>query len=233
MSAAEHTLVIMRHGHSEWNLANRFTGWSDIPLTETGLNEATIAGKRLSDAGFHFDEVHTSVLHRNRQTADSLLAAAGHPEIPILTTWRLNERHYGQLQGMNKQEIFTQWGEEQAQRWWRGYLDPPPPLPMDDPRHPRFDPLYQELEPHELPASESLAQCQARLLPYWQQAICTRIRSGSRLLIIGHGNTLRGLRMHIENIGPEEIEQIEIPMAIPLVYRLDSNMAVIAAEWLE
>ncbi len=127
MSVSKYTLVLMRHAHSEWNLSNRFTGWTDVPLTELGMEESATAGRRLAEAGYGFDEAHISVLQRNRQTIDSLLAAAKHPEIPIHTSWRLNERHYGQLQGMNKQEIFDSWGEESVRRWWRGYMEPPPP----------------------------------------------------------------------------------------------------------
>ncbi len=145
MSAPANWLVLLRHGHSEWNLSDRFTGWTDIPLTEVGLAEAAAAGRRLAQAGFVFDEVHGSVLLRTRQTAEVLLTAMGTPAVPFFASWRLNERHYGALQGMNKREIFATWGEEASRRWWRGYYEPPPALDIDDPRHPRFDPLYAAL----------------------------------------------------------------------------------------
>lgn len=233
MSAAKYTLVLMRHAHSEWNLTDRFTGWSDISLTDIGLEESASAGKRLRKASFEFDEAHISVLRRNRQTLDTLLAAAKHPAIPIYSTWRLNERHYGQLQGMNKKEIFASWGEENARKWWRGFTEPPPPLELNDPRHPRFDLLYQDLEHELLPASESLEQCMNRLIPYWEETLTPRIRSGKRLLVISHGNTLRGLRMHVENINPNEIEHVEIPSAVPMVYKLNKDMNVLEIDWLE
>jgi len=176
MSAPSAWVVLLRHGHSEWNLADRFTGWADIPLTEVGLAEAAAAGRRLKQAGYVFDEVHGSVLQRTRQTVEALLAAMETPEVPLLTTWRLNERHYGALQGMNKHEIFATWGEEASRRWWRGYYEPPPALDRDDPRHPRFDPLYAAVDPRDLPASESLRDCQQRtlhLVPVRQGAIAS------------------------------------------------------------
>ena len=233
MSGAEYLLVLFRHGHSEWNLNNRFTGWTDIPLTEQGLIEADAAGKRLAAAGLQFDEVHTSALQRTHQTAARLLAAANHPDIPHHASWRLNERHYGQLQGMNKQEIFATWGEEESRRWWRGYFAPPPPLELDDPRHPRFDPIYANLDPALLPRSESLADCQRRLLPYWQEVLAPRIAANMRLLVVSHGNTLRSLVMHLDGIAPEAIEHVEIAPGVPLVYRFNDEMEAVGREWLE
>jgi len=233
MSAPAYTLVLLRHGHSEWNLSSRFTGWTDIPLTDVGLQEAVVAGHSLARRGLFFDEVHMSVLHRSQQTYDALTtAAAEHAGIPAFTTWRLNERHYGQLQGMNKEEIFASWGKERSRRWWRGYVDAPPALEMDDPRHPRFDPLYQDLDATLLPCSESLAQCRARVVPYWDDVIVPKIRTGKRLLIISHGNTLRSLCMHVENISSQDIERLEIPSGVPIVYEFDSDMKFIASECL-
>src|SRR3569623_1929896 len=145
MNETEQWVVLFRHGHSEWNLSDRYTGWTDNHLTETGLAEATAAGRRLAQAGYAFDEVHGSVLQRTRQTAAALLAAMGTPGVPLFTTWRLNERHYGALQGMNKREIFATWGAAASRRWWRGYFELPPPQSRDDPRHPRFAPLYAAL----------------------------------------------------------------------------------------
>jgi len=233
MSELEHHMVLLRHGHSEWNLTDRFTGWTDIPLTEVGLAEAAVAGRRLAQAGFAFDEVHASVLQRARQTADTLLAAMGTPEVPYFASWRLNERHYGALQGMNKREIFATWGEEVSRRWWRGYYEPPPPLDRDDPRHPRFDPLYAALDLRDMPASESLRDCQQRTLPYWNEVLAPRLRAGRRLLVISHGNTLRGLVMHLDGLSAEAMERVEIPSGVPLVYRFGPDLDVLGREWLE
>jgi 2,3-bisphosphoglycerate-dependent phosphoglycerate mutase len=233
MSASAEWMVLFRHGHSEWNLTDRFTGWTDIPLTEVGLAEAAAAGRRLAQAGFAFDEVHGSVLQRSRQTAEVLLAAMGTPEVPLFTSWRLNERHYGALQGLVKQTIFATWGEKASRRWWRGYVDPPPPLDLDDPRHPRFDPLYAALAPRDLPASESLRDCQQRMLPYWHEVLLPRLRSGRRLLVVSHGNTLRGLVMHLDDLSAEAMEKVEIPSGVPLVVRFAPDLTVLGHEWLE
>jgi 2,3-bisphosphoglycerate-dependent phosphoglycerate mutase len=233
MSGPSARVVLLRHGHSEWNLSDRFTGWTDIPLTEVGLAEAAVAGHRLKEAGFAFDEVHGSVLQRTRQTVEALLAAMGMPGVPLYTTWRLNERHYGALQGMNKHEIFATWGEEASRRWWRGYYMPPPPLDRDDPRHPRFDPLYADLDPKELPASESLRDCQQRTLPYWNEVLVPRLRAGRRLLVVSHGNTLRGLVMHLDNLSAEAMEHVEIPSGVPMVVHFAPDLTVLGHEWLE
>jgi 2,3-bisphosphoglycerate-dependent phosphoglycerate mutase len=225
-------VVLLRHGHSEWNLTDRFTGWTDIPLTEVGLAEADAAGRRLAHAGFAFDEVHGSVLQRTRQTAEALLTAMGTPEVPLFTTWRLNERHYGALQGMNKHEIFATWGEADSRRWWRGYFEPPPQLDRDDPRHPRFDPLYAGMNPADLPVGESLRDCQQRMLPYWNDVLVPRLRAGRRLLVVSHGNTLRGLVMHLDGLSAAAMERVEIPSAVPLVVRFASDLAVLERRWL-
>lgn len=231
MNAPAYWMVLFRHGHSEWNLSDRFTGWADIPLTETGLAEAAAAGRQLAQAGYAFDEVHGSVLQRTHQTAAALLAAMGTPGVPLFTTWRLNERHYGALQGMDKREIFATWGEAASRRWWRGYFESPPPLSRDDPRHPRFDPLYAALTPGELPASESLRDCQQRMLPYWNDVLVPRLRAGRRLLVVSHGNTLRGLVMHLDALDAVTMEQVEIPSGVPLVYRFDAAGNVLGREW--
>ena len=233
MIHGERVVVFIRHGHSEWNLTHRFTGWTDIPLTEVGVAEATAAGRRLAAAGHAFDEAHVSVLRRTRQTAEALLAAAGATDTPIFSTWRLNERHYGALQGMQKQEIFAAWGEARSRRWWRGYHEPPPALDEDDPRHPRFDPLYRDLDPCDLPASESLSDCQRRALPYWREVLVPRLRAGRRLLVASHGNTLRSLVMHLDRISPEAMEKVEIPSGVPLVYRFYPDLAVLGRAWIE
>jgi len=233
MSAPSAWVVLLRHGHSEWNLADRFTGWADIPLTEVGLAEAAAAGRRLKQAGYVFDEVHGSVLQRTRQTVEALLAAMETPEVPLLTTWRLNERHYGALQGMNKHEIFATWGEEASRRWWRGYYEPPPALDRDDPLHPRFDPLYAAVDPRDLPASESLRDCQQRTLPYWNEVLVPRLRAGRRLLVVSHGNTLRGLVMHLDRLSAEAMERVEISSGVPLIVRFAPDLSVTEHEWLE
>ena len=226
-------MVLIRHGNSEWNLGNRFTGWTDILLNEPGIVQAAKAGERLAQAGYSFDEVHTSVLRRTGETADSLLGAMHHPPIPYHASWRLNERHYGQLQGMKKHDIMTAWGEQDFHRWWRGYFDPPPPLDMDDPRHPRFDPLFADIPPELLPRSESLQDCQRRLLPWWHEVIVPRIAAGKKLLVVSHGNTLRSLVMHLDRIAPPDIEKVEIPSGVQLVYRFDPAGDVTGKEWLE
>lgn len=229
----ERVVVFLRHGHSEWNLNDRFTGWTDIPLTGQGIAEAKEAGRRLAVAGYRFGEAHISLLRRTHQTAEALFKAAMHPEVPIYQTWRLNERHYGALQGMHKPEIFAEWGEDRARHWWRGYFEPPPALAIDDPRHPRFDPLYADLEPGLLPASESLADCQRRVLHYWYETLLPRVHFGRRLLVISHGNTLRSLVMHLDCLSPEAMEKVEIPAGVPLVYRLSAEFEVLGREWLE
>lgn len=233
MNAPIHTLVLLRHGHSDWNLSDRFTGWMDIPLTEVGLAEAAAAGRRLAQAGYAFDEVHGSVLRRTRQTAEALLAGMESPKVPFFSSWRLNERHYGALQGMNKQAIFKTWGEDHSRHWWRGYFEPPPALEPNDPRHPRFDPLYAALPPQDLPVSESLRDCQQRMLPYWHAVLAPNIQAGRRLLVVSHGNTLRGLVMYLDGLDAEAMEQVEIPSGVPLVYRFASDMRVIGHEWLD
>jgi 2,3-bisphosphoglycerate-dependent phosphoglycerate mutase len=227
------TVVMIRHGHSEWNLTERLTGWTNISLTEVGLTEAAQAGRRLTETGHGFDEAHVSVLHRTRQTAEALLAAAETPAIPVHATWRLNERHYGALQGMTKPEIRDRWGEAQARLWWRGYLERPPALDDEDPRHPRHDPLYRNLDAALLPATESLQDCQRRTLPYWKDVLLPRIAAGRRLLVVSHGNTLRGLVMELDGIDPQAMERVEIPSGVPLIYRLAPDLRVLGREWLD
>ncbi|KPJ88749.1 MAG: phosphoglyceromutase [Gammaproteobacteria bacterium SG8_11] len=228
-----HQLVLLRHGHSEWNLSNRFTGWTDVPLTHIGLEEAATCGRLLARHGFQFDEVHLSALQRTRQMAEQLLRSCAHPDIPFYSHWRLNERHYGCLQGMSKPEIFSKWGEKRSFSWWRGYSESPPALDHDDPRHPRFDPRYSHIDPTLLPRTESLQQCQQRTMIYWQEQIAPRVQAGKRLLVISHGNTLRALRMCVEKISIQVIEQTEMPSAVPLVYRFKANMELLEIEWLD
>lgn len=224
--------VFIRHGQSEWNRTDRFTGWTDIDLNPAGVEEAAAAGRRLAAAGFAFDEVHVSVLGRTRHTAETLLAAGGWAGVPIHASWRLNERHYGALQGMVKQEIFAAWGEEKSRRWWRGYHEPPPALADEDPRHPRHDPRYRDLDPALLPATESLRDCQRRALPYWNEVLLPGIAAGRRLLVVSHGNTLRGLVMHLDGISAADMEHVEIPSGVPLVYRFSADLKIACREWL-
>lgn len=226
-------LVLLRHGHSEWNLADRFTGWTDIALTEVGLAEAAAAGQRLARAGLAFDAVHVSALRRTRQTAEAVLAAMGVRGLPLLADWRLNERHYGALQGMNKTEIFATWGEAASRRWWRGVEAAPPPLADDDPRHPRFDPLYADVPAPQLPASESLRDCQRRLLPHWQTVLVPALQAGQRLLVVSHGNTLRALMMHLDALTDAAVETLEIPSGVPCLYEFDSAVRVSGRTWLD
>jgi 2,3-bisphosphoglycerate-dependent phosphoglycerate mutase len=227
------TLVLMRHGHTVWNLTDRFTGWTDIALTGVGIAQSEQAGRALARAGLGLDEVHVSRLRRTRQAALALLAAAGTPQVPICATWRLNERHYGALQGMNKHEIFAAWGEQRSRAWWRGYHEPPPLLERGDPRHPRFDPCYADLNPDSLPVGESLRDCQQRMLPYWLGVLVPRVAAGRRLLVVSHGNTLRGLVMHLERLTAEVMERVEIPSGVPLVYRLSADLEIVGKAWLE
>jgi len=225
-------LILLRHSTSVWNRSGRFTGWSDLPLGERDLEQAFAMGDRLAHRHIAFDAVHHSRLQRTRQTAEVLLAGANHRPIPFHATWRLNERHYGQLQGMDKQEIFGKWGEEKYRRWWRGYFEPPPPLDWEDSRHPRFDPLYADLDPALLPASESLHDCQKRLLPYWSETIAPALTAGNSLLVVSHGNTLRGLIMLLDRLDPAAIEKVEVPSGVPLRYRFDAQLSVVGKEWL-
>lgn len=229
----ERVLVLLRHGHSDWNLSNRLTGWADILLTRLGLDEAKAAGHRLAEAGYGFEEIHCSALRRTRQSADAVLDALGSPPLPVRETWRLNERHYGQLQGMTRPEILTRWGEEQWRRWWRGYDDRPPELDWMDPRHPRFSPLYRHLDPARLPAAESLQDCQRRLLPYWSKILLPCVAAGRRILVVSHGNTLRALVMHLDRISPEAMERVEIPSGVPLVYRFAADLRPLGRAWLD
>lgn len=230
--AARGLAAFIRHGHSEWNLAGRFTGWTDIDLTGIGLAESAAAGRRLVAAGLQFDAAFVSALRRTRQSLDALVAAAGWSGLPVHEDWRLNERHYGALQGMVKQDIFAAWGEERSRRWWRGYREPPPALRDDDARHPRHDPRYRDVDPALLPATESLRDCQSRVLSCWRELIAPRLATGERLLIVSHGNTLRGLVMYLDGISAEDMEHVEIPPGVPLIYHFAPDLTVTGRQWL-
>ena len=213
-------LVLLRHGQSLWNLENRFTGWTDVDLTEEGRQEAHNAARSLTAAGFRFDIAFTSVLQRSIETLWIVLNDMELEGIPVEYAWQLNERHYGALQGLNKADTAARLGLELVMAWRRGYTARPPLLNLDDPRHPRFDQRYAGLSPEELPGAESLQDTVARLLPYWHKVIVPTIQSGQRILIVAHGNSLRALVKHLDNIPEADVPGIHIPTGIPLVYEL-------------
>jgi len=225
-------LVLLRHGESTWNKENRFTGWTDVPLSEKGIEEAREAGRLLREGGYIFDIAFTSVLKRAIKTLWIVLEEMDLMWIPVLRSWRLNERHYGALQGLNKSESAAELGEEQVKLWRRSYDVPPPALKPDDPRHPRHDPKYVGLHPEDLPGTECLKDTIYRLLPYAQENIGPAIRGGKRLLIVAHGNTLRGMIKYAERIPDKEIADLNIPTATPLVYELEDNMQPIRRYYL-
>lgn len=217
-------LVLVRHGQSVWNLENRFTGWTDVDLSETGIAEAHNAGKLLSAEGYTFDVAITSVLKRAIRTLWIALDEMDLMWLPVERAWQLNERHYGALQGLNKAEMAEKYGAEQVHLWRRSYATPPPPLEMDDPRHPRFDRRYAGLKAEQIPACESLKLTLDRVLPYWHSSIVPRLKSGQRVLIAAHGNSIRALVKYLDNISDDEITELNIPTGIPLVYELDENL---------
>ena len=217
-------LVLVRHGQSEWNLENRFTGWTDVGLTAQGVAEAHSAGQLLRDGGYVFDLAFTSVLRRAIQTLWIVLEEMSLEWIPVSNAWQLNERHYGALQGLNKAETAKKFGDEQVHTWRRSYDVPPPALESSDERHPRFDPRYASLSPEELPATESLKLTLERVLPYWHSTLAPTIQSGKRVLIAAHGNSLRAMVKYLDNISDEEIPGLNIPTGVPLVYELDDEL---------
>jgi len=227
-----HTLVLLRHGQSRWNLENRFTGWTDVGLTPQGEAEAAAAGGQLQADGFDFDLAFTSVLKRAILTLHITLEAMDLLWIPTMKHWRLNERHYGALQGLDKVETAARHGEEQVQVWRRSYDIPPPGLEGDDPRHPRHDARYADLAPDLLPSAESLADVVARMLPFWHDRVVPAIRRGRKVLIAAHGNSLRALVKHLDGISDEEITALNIPTGIPLVYELDSSLRPLGSRYL-
>ena len=217
-------LVLMRHGESQWNLENRFTGWTDIDLTEAGRDQARRAGELLKEKGYVFDVAFTSVLKRAIRTLWIALDAMDTMYLPIHNNWRLNERHYGDLQGLNKAEMAAQYGDEQVLIWRRAYAIAPNPIALDDPRHPRFDPRYAKLTPQQLPATECLQDTVARVLPFWDETIAPSIRAGRRVLVAAHGNSLRALIKHLDNVSDDDIVHLNIPTGQPLVYELDKDL---------
>jgi 2,3-bisphosphoglycerate-dependent phosphoglycerate mutase len=215
------TLVLLRHGESTWNKENRFTGWTDVDLSERGQQEAREAGRLLREGGYAFDLAYTSVLKRAIRTLWIALDELDQMWLPVIGSWRLNERHYGALQGLNKAETAAKHGEAQVKIWRRSYDIPPPPLSPDDPRQAARDPRYAGLSPEDVPLTESLKDTVERFLPYWHEVIAPSIQSGQRILIAAHGNSLRALVKYLDNISDDEIAELNIPTGIPLVYELD------------
>ncbi len=218
-------LALLRHGESLWNKENRFTGWTDVDLSEKGLEEAVAAGRLLRESGFVFDIAYTSVLKRALRTCWIALDELDLLWIPMEKSWRLNERHYGALQGLNKAEIAAKHGDAQTKIWRRSYDIPPPPLDDTDPRHPKNDPRYAGLAPADLPSSEALKNTVARFMPYWEGTIAPAIRSGQRVLITAHGNSLRALVKYLDHVSDTDIVGLNIPTGIPLIYELDDSLA--------
>lgn len=219
-----HKLVLMRHGESQWNLENRFTGWTDVDLTETGRQQAWAAGELLKREGFQFDITYTSVLKRAIRTLWIALDAMDAMYTPVHCNWRLNERHYGALQGLNKAETAAKYGDEQVLVWRRAYAIAPEPLDINDERHPRFDSRYVKIPAEQLPATECLRDTVERVVPLWNDSIAPALRAGRQILISAHGNSLRALIKHLDNVSDEEIVGVNIPTGQPLVYELDDNL---------
>ena len=219
-------LVLLRHGESTWNQENRFTGWTDVDLSEKGRQEAKTGAQALKDGGYIFDVAYTSVLKRAIRTLGCVLDALDLMWIPVHRSWRLNERHYGALQGLNKAETAAKYGEKQVKIWRRSYDIPPPPLEKTDPRFPGNDPQgrYKDLKPAELPQTECLKDTVTRFLPLWHETIAPMVKSGKRVIIAAHGNSLRALVKYLDNIPESEIVELNIPTGIPLVYELDANL---------
>ena len=219
-----HKLVLMRHGESQWNLENRFTGWTDVDLTETGREQARKAGELLKQEGFVFDLAYTSVLKRAIRTLWIALDAMDAMYTPVGINWRQHERHYGDQQGLNKAETAAKFGDEQVLVWRRAYAIAPEPLALDDERHPRFDSRYAKIPADQLPATECLKDTVDRVLPFWNESIAPAIRSGRRVLIAAHGNSLRALIKHLDGISDDDIVNLNIPTGQPLVYELDDDL---------
>jgi 2,3-bisphosphoglycerate-dependent phosphoglycerate mutase len=225
-------LVLLRHGQSTWNLENRFTGWTDVDLSAQGLAEAHQAGQQLVAQGFTFEIAYTSVLKRAIRTLWIVLDEMDLMWIPVVRHWRLNERHYGALQGLNKAEMAEKFGADQVHLWRRSYAIPPPALSLDDPRHPRFDQRYAQVEAADLPATESLKDTLDRVMPYWHGVIVPQLQHGVKVLIVAHGNSLRALVKHLDQISDANIPDLNIPTGIPLVYELDGDLRVLDRHYL-
>lgn len=219
-----HKLVLIRHGESTWNKENRFTGWKDVDLSEKGMAEAKAAGELLKKEGYEFDIAYTSVLTRAIRTLNIVLGEMDCLWLPVIKSWKLNERHYGNLQGLNKSEMAEKFGEEQVLIWRRSYDIPPPPMEADDERSPRRDRRYADLSDAEIPLTECLKDTVARVVPYWENEVAPSIKAGKRLIIAAHGNSLRAMVKYLDNIPDDEIVKLNIPTGIPLVYELDENL---------
>jgi 2,3-bisphosphoglycerate-dependent phosphoglycerate mutase len=225
-------IVLIRHGESIWNKENKFTGWTDVDLSEKGLEEALKAGEQLKKDGFIFDLAYTSVLKRTIKTLWNILNTMDQVWIPVIKSWKLNERHYGALQGLNKTETAARYGEEHVKIWRRSYSTPPMPLEESDPRYPGKDIRYAGLTKKELPLVECLKDTVERVVPYWENEIVTQIKAGKKIIIVAHGNSLRALVKYLDNISDNEIVNLNIPTAMPLVYELDDNLKPIKSYYL-
>jgi 2,3-bisphosphoglycerate-dependent phosphoglycerate mutase len=227
-----YTLVLLRHGESVWNKENRFTGWTDVDLSERGVREAHGAGRLLKQEGFAFDIAYTSVLRRAIKTLWIVLEEMDFMWLPVVNSWRLNERHYGALQGLNKAETTAQHGEQMVKIWRRSYDTPPPSLELSDPRWPGHDPRYAGMTREEVPVTESLKDTVARFLPYWHEVIAPGLKAGRKPIIAAHGNSLRALVKYLDGITDDEISELNIPTGVPLVYELDENLRPLGHRYL-
>ena len=217
-------LVLIRHGESVWNRENKFTGWTNVPLSDKGVQEAKDAGKLLKEKGFNFKLAYTSYLNRAIKTLWLVLEEMDLMWIPVYNTWRLNEKHYGNLQGLNKAEMAEKFGDEQVLLWRRSYDAPPPPIPLDDPRHPSHDQRYAGLKPEEIPATEALKDTEERIVPYWKSDISKSLQEHKEILVAAHGNSLRGIVKYLKDMGEDEILKFNIPTGIPYVFEFDDFM---------
>ena len=222
-----HKLVLIRHGESTWNLDNRFTGWTDVDLTATGVEQAKECGRLLKAEGYEFDVAYTSVLKRATRTLWHVLDEMDRTWLPVVNSWRLNERHYGALQGLNKAEVAKQYGDAQVLQWRRSYDTPPPALAPTDPRCERNDPRYARLAPDQVPLTECLKDTVARVMPFWNEALAPAMKTGKRVVVAAHGNSIRALVKYLDKISDDDIVGLNIPNGIPLVYELDDNLAPI------
>ncbi len=225
-------LVLLRHGESEWNKKNLFTGWRDVKLTEQGEREARDGGRAMAAEGLRFDIAYTSLLQRAIKTLWLSLEEMDQMWLPVIKHWRLNERHYGQLQGQNKKEAVEKFGEDQVKIWRRSYAVPPPPVDLESPEYPKADRRYAGLTANDLPRSESLKDVLARVMPYWEATILPQLKSGKRVLIAAHGNSLRALIKHLENIGDDDIAGVDVPTGVPKAYRLDASFKAAETRYL-
>jgi 2,3-bisphosphoglycerate-dependent phosphoglycerate mutase len=225
-------LVLLRHGESTWNKENRFTGWTDVDLSDKGRQEAREAGEVLRDGGYVFDVAYTSVLKRAIRTLWTTLDVMDLMWIPVHRSWRLNERHYGALQGLNKAETAAKFGEDQVKIWRRSYDIPPPALEPTDPRHPKFDVRYQGVDVTELPSAESLKDTLQRVLPYWHSRIAPELRAGRNVMVAAHGNSLRAMVKMLDNVPEKDIVELNIPTGVPLLYELDARLTPVSSRYL-